>query len=120
MQHTYGEFIDLVKKTKGGEASAFMDEWAALATEEQWEEFRPLPLDKGMVLNLAQDMNGYFHERLNGIYTDALYVSTVRRGHEFLKEIHSAAVKLGIDVDLAEIDTPLSMADSLGAFQSTS
>ena len=35
-QNTYGDFIDLIEKTKITEAAVFIERWKKLAAEEQW------------------------------------------------------------------------------------
>lgn len=112
---TYGEFIDAVIKTKIVEAQCFMEDWMAMATEEQWAEYRPMELTKELVLALAEDMAKFFRESINGICTDALYTEVIHDGHAFLKEIHSKAVELGVDVALEEIDALLTVTEALVA-----
>ena len=53
-QHTYGEFIDLMEKLakeiENVDAQIAIEDWKALATEEQWKGFRPLPIEPGLVI----------------------------------------------------------------------
>ncbi|MEK7164651.1 MAG: hypothetical protein AAB779_01765, partial [Patescibacteria group bacterium] len=70
---TYGAFIDAVNETTIVEARGFMDEWMAMATDEQWAEFRLMELTRELVLPLAEDMATFFQERIAGICTEALY-----------------------------------------------
>lgn len=112
-QSTYGDFIAVVEDTECGEAKSFIEEWKALVTESEWEEYRPLPLTPDLVINFAESMVIYFWERIAGIHTDALYARTIKRGHAFLQEVHEKAAKLGVPVELEQIDAPLTPSEVL-------
>ena len=102
---TYGEFIAAMEKTEHFGAQIFIEIWKALATEAQWQEYRPMPLTKELVFNFAEDMANYFRNRISNIETEALYLSEIEESHAFLREIWEKATAFGIDVQLEEIDT---------------
>jgi hypothetical protein len=116
-QITYGEFVDLMEKiakdTGNVDAQINIEDWKALATEEQWKEFRPLLLTPELVINFAEDMASYFWEHISGTCIDELYMQRKKDGHEFLRKIHEAVVGLDIDIDIRKIDVPLSPSDIL-------
>ena len=116
-QHTYGEFIDLMEKlaeeTGNVDAQISIEEWKALATEEQWKEFRPLPLGPGLVISFAEDMAFYFRERIAGICTDELYVHIKKESHAFLRQVYEKAAKFGVQLELNQIDAPLTPSEAM-------
>lgn len=112
-QATYGQFIDLVEKTEYAEARIFIEEWKAIATEEEWKEYRPLPLMPDLVIRFAEDMADYFRERLSGICTDALYERVAKDAHAFLVEVFEKAKQLGIHVDIERVNLPVTITEAL-------
>lgn len=114
-QSTYGDFIESVEKTENFEAGVFISQWIELATAEQWKEYSSMPLTAELVIGFAQDMALHFQQRISDISTEGLYSLTVKSGHEFLQEVHQKAIELGVDVELNQIDTPLTMSESLAA-----
>ena len=116
-QGTYGEFIAAVEDTTCFEAKSFIEEWKGLTTEEAWKVFRPMPLTPDLVICFAEDMVHFFRERINGICTEALYTKTIGLYHGFLREVHEKAVKLGVQVELNQIDVPLTPSEAIAAAQ---
>jgi len=117
---TYGEFITSMKETKITSARIFIEEWEALATEEQWEQLRPMPLTKQMVLSFAENMARRFWRMIADGCTDDYIHLLTEEGHAFLREIHARAVEFGIAVEVREIDRPLRPSElcaALGAVQ---
>ncbi len=114
-QVTYGQFIDLVEQTEHVEAGFFIEEWRALATEEKWKEYRPLPLTSDLVITFAEDMASYFGQRLSGICTDALYERVAKDAHAFLVEVFEKAKQLGVQMDIKLVDLPITITEALMA-----
>ena len=113
-QVTYGQFIDLVEKTEIGEARIMIEEWKALATEEEeWKGYRPLPLTSDLVIGFAEDMANLFRQRLSGICTDTLYERITKDAHAFLVEISEKAKQLGIQVDIKQVNLPITITEVL-------
>ena len=50
----------LAEETGNVNAQIFIEDWKVLATEEQWREFRPLPLISDLIINFAEDIASYF------------------------------------------------------------
>lgn len=113
MVKTYGEFVAAVKKTPIHEARHIVEEWEVLATAEEWEKYRPMPLTRDLITNFAEDMAALFKQRLDGISTEALYERIHGYGHTFLQWVHAKAVEFGIEVEMEEIDLPITFTDAL-------
>jgi len=114
---TYGEFVDAMREAAkiNTEAEVEFERWVARASEEQWEEYRLLPLGEGEVLNFAEDMALAFQLMLSHTCGDELYEQRLKGGHHFLRVIHAKLVELGIEVELSRIDVPLTPSDSMVA-----
>ena len=116
---TYGEFIaameEVAVEISSVNAEIFLEQWKALATEEDWQKFRPMLLTKELVLRFAEDMALYYAKVISRTETKKLYVSRVEDGHAFLREIHAKAKAFGIDIEIEEIDVPLTPTDSIVA-----
>ena len=115
---TYGEFVDAVRTTEDTTGRVHMEDWAKLVSEEQWRELKPKPLTKELVRGLAHDMAADYRsyiDTISGYDNDAWVASVVKRGHDFLREIHAKAVEFGIDVTIDEIDQPLTFCERLVA-----
>lgn len=110
---TYGDFFDTMEGTECIYAQGFIEEWKALATEEQWAEFRPMPLTRELVLAFVEDMATYFRELIAHTCTDALYAERIAASHAFLHWVHEKAVEFGIEVRLEEIDAAITPTESL-------
>ena len=112
---TYGQFVDAMQEVaKGvGHAEVLFEEWYELATEAQWREYRQLPLDEGKMLNFTDDMVSSFRRLIGGTCTDQLYAQRINDGHAFLQAIHQKCLELGIQVDMKDIDMPLSPSDAI-------
>lgn len=114
-QNTYGDFIDSVSKTECIEAQLFIDEWKALATEEEWQEYRPMLLTPELVTNFAEDMAKYFRDTIATTDVEELYEMRKLWGHAFLAEVWAKAANLGVKVELNQIDAPLSASEFFAA-----
>jgi hypothetical protein len=114
---TYGEFIDYIEKIAEDwrfvEGQTFLEEWKALATEEQWREYRSKVLEKGHVIAFAQDIAGYYRDVIRGTCVEELYYDRIKQGHDFLTEIHKKAIESGIEVKLEEVNQPLAIAETM-------
>jgi len=118
----YGEFVDAMRevaKGAGGEAETHFEAWCAMATEEQWKEFREMPLSKELVAAFAEDMANAFREVIALTDGEELYEMRMEDGHAFLQGIQAKCVELGIDVSGIRIDVPLSLSDGLRMAQLT-
>lgn len=111
---SFGEFFDEVKKTDGVMAEIFMKRWVGLVPPSKWEEIRLLPLDMGMALNFAEDMAAYYQATIRMIESPFLYEDAIREGHEFLQGVHSVMEKFGLEIDIQEIDVPLTPSEVVG------
>lgn len=112
-QSTYGDFIDSVEKTEITVAAVFIAQWKKLASEEQWKEYRPMPLTLGLILSFAEDAAAYFRRRIAGIETEELYETVIKDAHVFFQEVHEKSQELGIEVELKQIDTFLTPSEVL-------
>lgn len=110
-QSTCGDFIDYVEKTENTAAAVFIELWKKIATEEQWKEYRPMPLTLGLILSFAEDATTYFRRRIAGIETEELYGSVIEEAHAFFQEIHEKSKEFGIEVELEQIDTFLTPSE---------
>ena len=110
-QNTYGDFIDLIEKTKITKAAVFIERWKKLATEEQWKEYRPLPLTPELIMGFAEDTATHFQRRIAGIDTEELYTLVIKDAHAFFREVHEKAQKLGMQIELNQIDTSLTPSE---------
>lgn len=112
-QITFGHFFDEIyewAEKNGNGGHFFMERWTQLEeTVMTFEKARVLPLSDGLVRAFAQDMQTYFIDYL-AISVDTVSIVT-REGHAFLMAIHGIASKLGIELDLREIDVTLSPMD---------
>lgn len=112
-QNTYGDFIDSVEKTKITGATVFIEQWKGLATEEQWKEYRPMPLTLELILSFAEDAAAHFRRRIAGIETEELYEAVIKDVRAFFREVHEKSQELGIQVELKQIDTFLTPSEVL-------
>jgi len=108
---TYGEFIKTVQETDSADAREFIAEWMACATPAQWVKYRTMTLTDGEVLNFAEDMAGYFKDRLIRTAAGDLYDALAEGGHRFLRGVHAKAAALGIVIPVAEINLPLTSTE---------
>ena len=120
MTATYGEFVDAVERVahRWAEAETFVEDWKALATEEQWNQCRGAELNRELVFRLAHSMAYEYRETVDGTHNDELRHQRIIDGHTFLREIHQIAINLGIEVGRAEIDVPLRLGEELIKAQS--
>lgn len=112
----YGKFIDAmheVAKSANLDAEMLFEGWYKLATEDQWKDYRELPLGEGEVRNFAEDMAASFQKVIGFTDGEELYAMRIRDGHSFLQAIHAKCVELGIDVSNIKIDVPLSPSDAI-------
>ena len=119
----YREFVDAlheVAKSIGSiDAEMLFEEWYAMATEEQWGDYRKLPLGDGEVQNFAEDMAALFQKVIGFTDGEELYMMRMREGHSFLRAIHAKCLELGINVSNIRIDVPLSPSDAIFMAQAT-
>ena len=111
-QNTYGDFIDLVEKTEITEAAVFIEQWKKLATDEQWKKYRTISLGPELITGFAWDVVTHFRRRIAGIDTEELYSLVIKDGHDFLREVCEKATKLGVQVNLDQIDAPLTPSEA--------
>jgi len=116
----YGEFVDAMREVAkiNTDAELLFEEWHDMATEEQWREYRELPLGEGEVQNFAEDMASLFQKVIGFTDGEELYRMHIEDGHAFLQAIQAKCVELGIDVSNVRIDAPLSPSDALRMAQS--
>jgi hypothetical protein len=110
-QKTYGDFIDSVEETEIAEAAIFIEQWKKTATEEQWKEYRQMPLTLELILSFAEDAATHFRRRIAGIEIKELYKTVIEDAHAFLREVYEEAKQLGIQIELAKIDTFLTPSE---------
>jgi len=101
------------KKISSFQQGIKLEEWKALATEEQWREYRSKVLEKGHVIAFAQDIAGYYRDVIRGTCVEELYYDRIKQGHDFLTEIHKKAIESGIEVKLEEVNQPLAIAETM-------
>lgn len=107
----YGAFIDAMAEAAQGniEAEVHLQTWKDLSSPEEWVEFRVMSLEEHHVTDFTKDMVEYLRRELQHTCTDA----RMEGGHAFLKAIHAKLTELGVEVDLAVIDVPLTSNDTL-------
>jgi hypothetical protein len=111
----YGEFIDAMEQVAqiNFDAKFVFEEWHDMATDEQWQEYRELPLGEGEVRNFVEDMATGLQKVLSYIDGEELYAMTLEDGHAFLQAIQAKCIELGIDISNIQIDVPLSPSDAI-------
>ena len=112
-QITYEQFLDLVKKTKIGEARIIIEDREAPADEEERARFHSLALTPELVITFAENVANYFEQRLSGICTDALYKRMAKDAHAFLVEVFEKAKRLGVQVDIKKVNLPVTITEAL-------
>ena len=103
---TFGDFYDEVAETEFAEGIVWLEEWSQHVEDRVWQEARGALIDANNINCLAEAMVAAFQTRMQNICTDALYQSTLERGHAFLQEIQSIATEFGVDVTEV-INTPI-------------
>ena len=111
----YGEFVDAMREVAkvNFEAGQLFQEWYGMATEEQWQDYRELPLGEGEVRNFAEDMASLFQRVIGFTDDEELYAMRIKDGHALLQAIRAKCIELGIDIINIQIDVPLSPSDAL-------
>lgn len=111
------DFIDLLNTTDIIKVRIWLEEWQINLADDEREEIKVLSLTREFIIEFAKDIASQIWLRLSSICTDALYNSTKKAGHDFLKEIYQKAVEQNIEVRLDEIDsflTPSELMESEG------
>ena len=109
---TFAEFVELVNQTKISDAQIWIEEWKKQQGKE-WDIHKDFPLEKNLVVAFAIGIARIIQARIMSISTCALYNSTIESGHAFLQEIHQKATEHGIELELKEIDVPLSTTEAM-------
>ncbi len=110
---TYGDFLELVRKSNVSEAQSFFAEWDSLSGGETAETDLSAPLTRELALAFAYDVSDYFTQRISRVCSEALHATISKAGYDFQKEIYVKAVNCGIDVGMQEIRMPLCLVDAL-------
>lgn len=118
---TCGEFYDALVKwaeeNSAFETKAFLEEWLSIGPADTLAFWKSQPLREDLLLPFAEDMAGYFRERLEGICTEGVYEIVKVEGHRLLQTIHTIAEEFGLEVGLHEIDVPLTPTETILAVQ---
>ncbi len=109
---TYGEFIELAGKLESLEGTFFVSDYLE-DSKRQLEEQREMPLTEELVISFVKDMQYRIRDRLSGICTEGLYDMVRNDGHAFLRAISGLASKLGLNLNLDNIDAPLTLTEML-------
>ena len=114
---TFGDFFDVMecwaKEHSNVDAQIFLEEWVQLVSPQQWQEARALEFAEDLFRNFAEDMASYLRERIASICSDALWTSTMKKGHAFLAVIAEQGTIFGLAINPGEVDVPLSPSDAL-------
>lgn len=76
-----------------------------------WQEVRLSPINRILILALAQLFAGAYQQGIHFCSGQEEYSSLLREGHDVLQTLHRLAVENGIEVTIEEVDQPLSIVD---------
>jgi len=105
---TFKEFFDAVFKTELYEAQGFMEDWRKQIHETEWEKACTMPLSAELVIAFCEGIQDLFQERVAKVNNPSLFERFIKRGHEFLQEVHAKAAQFGIDLPVEDVDGPIS------------
>ncbi len=114
-QATYGQFVEAMGKTELENGQHMIDSLRKLDTE-GWRELREMPLTRELVIGFAEGIAIIYYSMIasiNSVKEEKAYLAMIDEGHAFLSEIYEKAIKLGVEVDLSDIDTPLTIHEYL-------
>ena len=98
----FGEFFDAlleaIRKAGNIEAESFIEDWTDLFSDDEWQKKRDMLLNEEMVLVFADDMARMIWARIVGICTEALYNSSLKSGHDFLRQMQEVSKVLGLAI----------------------
>lgn len=111
----YGEFVDAMREVAkiNPDAECIFADWHDMATEEQWREYRDLPLGKGEAQNFIEDMASSFRSVINGTCGKDLYEERIKNGHDFLQAVKAKCAELELGFKVGNIDVPFTFSDAL-------
>jgi len=114
---TIGDFVKLVVIDT---ASEIWLTCCPLRQEEGvWEEFLASPFTRESVIGFAEAMAAEIDFEAFQWSADGLYECTLKNGHTFLQRVHEEAVRLGLDIELKEIDRELTPSEEMAGLADT-
>jgi len=110
---TCGDFFEAVKKASADNmyAETFIEEWQKLVSPEQLRQYQSEILEEDQVTNFAEDAANWFSRLIAHTCGEELYAERVKGGHDFLQAIHAKCAEIGIEIELAIIDIPLTPSE---------
>ena len=114
---TFEEFFVEMEKwaeeNRSVDAQFFLENARHSLPKEKWEKLSSEPLTSENLVKLAQYISSMFKQVLMGTCTEKLYEIIMNDDHAFLRAMYEKAKEFGVEVDIEQIDTPLTMSDSL-------
>ena len=107
---TLKEFVEQLSQ-QNIDFEIWIEEWQSRLDKKQWEKPLNSPVDRMLVLAFSQTIAPIIGEIINRTCLEELYESRRRSGHAMLQAAHALAQKQGIEIELKEIDIPLTMTD---------